>query len=119
MLPARARLRDRALLATTVRRGTRSGRRYLVVHFLAADSATNEDQSASAKVGFAVSKAVGGSVVRHKVTRRLRHVVAAHLEELPTGSRIVVRALPAAANATSADLDHDFTTAISRVAVCA
>ncbi len=53
------------------------------------------------------------------MTRRLRHVVAAHLDALPNGSRIVVRALPASATASSADLDSDFTTAISRVSACA
>ncbi len=37
------------------------------------------------RVGFAVSKSVGGSVVRHRVSRKLRHVVAAHTSELPGG----------------------------------
>ncbi|MFA7265033.1 MAG: ribonuclease P protein component [Candidatus Nanopelagicales bacterium] len=116
MLPARSRLRNRTQLGKTVRRGTRAGRRCLVVHFLAADPDSGVTPPGPAKVGFAVSKAVGGSVVRHQVTRRLRHVVAAHLSELPDGSSVVVRALPAAAEATSAQLDADFSSAIARVA---
>lgn len=90
-----------------------------MVHFLAADLSGEGAIDAPPQVGFAVNKAVGGSVVRHQVSRRLRHVVAAHLSELPPGSRVVVRALPPAATATSAELEKDFVTAISRVAACA
>ncbi len=54
-----------------------------------------------------VSKAVGGSVVRHRVTRRLRHLVAPRLEALPEGALLVVRAFPPAATATSAELAED------------
>jgi ribonuclease P protein component len=61
-----------------------------------------------------VSKAVGGSVVRHAVARRLRHVVAPRLEHLPAGSRLVVRALPPAATATSAALAADLDVALER-----
>lgn len=59
------------------------------------------------RAGFVVSKAVGGSVVRHRVSRRLRHLVAARLGSLPRGSLLVVRALPPAAAATSAELGAD------------
>ncbi len=61
-----------------------------------------------------VSKAVGGSVVRHAVTRRLRHLVAARLHRLPTGSRLVVRALPPSATASSAQLAADLDAALDR-----
>lgn len=57
--------------------------------------------------GFVVNKAVGGSVVRHRVARRLRHLVAPRLAELPSGARVVVRALPPAATASSAELAED------------
>lgn len=70
------------------------------------------------QVGLAVSKAVGGSVVRHRVARKLRHVVADHVEQLPDGCSMVVRALPAAASATSAELEDDFTTLLTRVTPC-
>jgi ribonuclease P protein component len=63
--------------------------------------------SAAPRAGFVVSKAVGGSVVRHRVTRRLRHLVQPHLADLPIGTRLVVRALPPAATASSAELAED------------
>lgn len=67
-----------------------------------------------ALVGFVVSKAVGGSVVRNRVERRLRHLVRDHLGALPPGSRVVVRANPAAATATHDQLDRDLAGALER-----
>ena len=60
-----------------------------------------------------VSRAVGGSVVRHRVSRRLRHLLAPRLADLPAGSMIVVRALPPAADATSAELGEDLDAGLS------
>jgi len=62
-----------------------------------------------------VSKAVGNSVVRHAVVRRLRHLVAPRLTQLPAGSRLVVRALPASATASSDALAEDLDAALRRV----
>ncbi len=59
------------------------------------------------KAGFVVSKAVGGSVVRHRVARRLRHIMSTRLIALPPGALLVVRALPPAAGASSAELAVD------------
>ncbi len=65
-----------------------------------------------------MSKAVGGSVVRHAVTRKLRHLMAPRLEGLPVGSQVVVRALPGASGASSAalalDLDGALAAALSK-----
>ena len=66
-------------------------------------------------MGFVVSRAVGGSVVRHTVARRLRHLVRARLHRLPAGSSLVVRALPASATATSDQLGSDLDAALDRV----
>ncbi len=63
-------------------------------------------------VGFAVSKAVGGAVVRNRVRRRLRAIVAARLESLPAGARVVVRALPSSATASFAQLSADLRAAL-------
>lgn len=73
-----------------------------------------ENRDAGAQIGFVVSKQVGNSVVRHRVVRRLRAIVSARLSTLPKGTDIVVRALPAAADAASADLDADFGLALRR-----
>nr|CEL16010.1 Ribonuclease P protein component [Kibdelosporangium sp. MJ126-NF4]CTQ93934.1 Ribonuclease P protein component (EC 3.1.26.5) [Kibdelosporangium sp. MJ126-NF4] len=58
---------------------------------------------------------MGNSVVRHRVARRLRHLVADRLGTLTPGSTLVVRALPPAARASSADLAHDFDAAVRRL----
>lgn len=62
---------------------------------------------AKSMAGFAVSKAVGGAVVRNRVKRRLRAVMADVLPTLPVGSRVVVRALPPAADASFDELGSD------------
>jgi ribonuclease P protein component len=67
------------------------------------------------RVGFVVSKAVGGSVVRTRVKRRLRHLVRDRLPSLPSGAILVVRAAPAAAGATSAELARDLDRCLSRL----
>jgi ribonuclease P protein component len=67
------------------------------------------------RVGFVVSKAVGNSVVRHRVSRRLRHLMRDRLGTLPLGCTLVIRALPAAAAASSADLGTDLDAALRRL----
>lgn len=54
--------------------------------------------------------------MRNTVTRRLRPLVAARLPGLPAGSRLVVRALPPAAQADSATLETDLAAALDRLA---
>lgn len=58
------------------------------------------------RFGLIVSKAVGPAVVRHRVARRLRHICANIAAELPASTDIVLRALPGAADASSADLER-------------
>ncbi|WP_116043003.1 ribonuclease P protein component [Amycolatopsis palatopharyngis] len=106
MLPARARVRRSDEFRTVMRGGARAGRRRLVLHAIDADES---------KAGFVVSKAVGNSVVRHRVTRRLRHLVVARLGTLSRDSALVVRALPAAAEASSAELGADLDSALRRL----
>src|ERR1700712_3330559 len=77
-----------------MRRGRKAGRRLLSVHALVDDGAS--------RAGFVVGRSVGGSVERHRVTRRLRHLLADRLDYLPAGTALVVRAHPAAAGAGSA-----------------
>ena len=55
-----------------------------------------------ARAGFVVGRAVGNSVVRHRVTRRLRAVVRDELHRLPATADLVVRARPEAADAVGA-----------------
>ena len=103
MLPVASRLTHRDEFASVVRRGHRGGRSRLVVHLHRAAEA----DAAGPRAGFVVSKAVGKSVVRHRVVRRLRHLVGARLAQLPADALLVVRALPPAATSTSAELGED------------
>ncbi|GAA4876090.1 hypothetical protein GCM10025788_13730 [Serinicoccus chungangensis] len=67
------------------------------------------------RVGFVVSKAVGNAVVRNRTARRLRHLVAARTGDLPPASDVVVRALPPASRATTAELGAALDHALGRV----
>ena len=78
-------------------------------------SASLDAPPAGARAGFVVGKAVGNSVVRHRVTRRLRSVVAGELHRLPASADLVVRARPEAAEATSASLRRDLTAGLDRL----
>ena len=61
------------------------------------------------------ARAVGNSVVRHRVSRRLRAQLAQRLERLPERSITVVRALPGIAADSSAQLGSDLDAALSRL----
>lgn len=124
VLPAAARLTSSQEFGTVVRRGRRAGRPRLVVHALMAPTADptevngtvpTRNRQQPTRVGFVVSKAVGNSVVRHRVSRRLRHLMRERLGTLPAGCTLVVRALPAAAAASSADLGVDLDAALRRL----
>jgi ribonuclease P protein component len=96
--------------ASVVQSGRRSRGGPLVVHQQSDLGAT------AALVGFVVGKSVGGSVVRHRVSRRLRAQMGRRLGALPAGSGTVVRALPEAATATSAQLGQGLDRAFARLA---
>ncbi len=67
------------------------------------------------RVGFVVSGAVGPAVVRNQVRRRLRHLTVGQLSRLPDGTLLVLRALPAAAGASSAQLGTDVAQVLERL----
>ncbi len=74
-----------------------------------------EPGTAGPRAGFVVGRAVGNSVVRHRVTRRLRAVVREELHRLPGTADLVVRARPEAADAPSARLRADLVSGLDRV----
>lgn len=82
-----------------------------------ASSELNTAPTRLPRVGFVVSKAVGNAVIRHRVTRRLRHLMRSRLELLPAGTLVVVRALPPAATASSAELGKDLDEAMRKLRV--
>lgn len=115
MLSTAHRLTDSGSFQQVVRGGRKAGSRTLVVHL--AESA--EPARTGPLVGFVVSKAVGSAVVRNRVKRRLRHLAREHLASLPGSAVLVVRALPAAAAASYAELDADLRRCLVRVGVTA
>ena len=70
---------------------------------------------AGARAGFVVGRTVGNSVVRHRVTRRLRAVVRDELHRLPPAADLVVRARPEAADAPSDVLRRDLSAGLDRL----
>ncbi|MGY1823646.1 ribonuclease P protein component [Geodermatophilus sp. SYSU D00079] len=119
MLPAQARLRRRPEFTAVVRSGRRAGRPTMVLHYLperpVTPAAGTAGGSGSPRAGFVVGKAVGNSVVRHRVTRRLRAVVLGELSRLPVSADLVVRARPEAATASSTDLRRDLAAGLDRL----
>jgi ribonuclease P protein component len=67
------------------------------------------------RAGFVVGRKVGKAVVRNRVRRRLREQVRARLANLEPGTLILVRALPDAAAASSADLGQALDVAMRRL----
>ena len=108
MLPAPHRLTHGGDLRRVVRTGRRSGGDLLVVHVL------RHDRTDPARVGFVVGRVVGNAVVRHRVQRQLRHLCREHLDLLPTGCEVVVRALPPAAAASFAELGAELDRCLQR-----
>jgi ribonuclease P protein component len=98
LLPRPHRLTRPEEFRRTVRSGRKAVTTSLIIHGLVAvTSRSSGDHAPLARVGVTVNKAVGGSVVRHRVARQIRHAVAQRVAELPPGSTWVFRALPAAA----------------------
>src|SRR5205085_11357011 len=93
-------------------RGRRAGSGTVVVHVL--PGLPGKDSAQDVVVGFVVSKAVGGAVVRNRTKRRLRALVRPVLPRLAPGTRVVVRAQPAAALAPTSVLGADLTRALQR-----
>ncbi|MGH3868059.1 MAG: ribonuclease P protein component [Pseudonocardiaceae bacterium] len=113
LLSAPTRLTRREDFATAVRRGRRAACGSVVVHL--ARASAGDAVPPPVQVGFVVGRTVGGSVIRHRVQRRLRHLMRRRLTALPAGALVVVRALPASAGASSAALGDDLDGALRRL----
>ncbi|MEO8439908.1 MAG: ribonuclease P protein component [Spartobacteria bacterium] len=75
------------------------------------------EEETAFRVGFVTSRRVGGAVVRNRVRRRLREIVRRHQRELADGLWLVVIARPAAAAATSAQLEEEWRKLTARARV--
>ena len=74
---------------TVYQKGTSFANRYLVMYVL-------PNQYNKNRLGISVSKKVGNSVVRHRVTRLIRESYRLHEEDYQKGLDIVVIARPSA-----------------------
>ena len=74
----------------------------------------NPTSQKNAQVGFIVSKLVGNSVVRHKVSRQLRNIVKETLETIPGNIQIVIRALPKVTEIEFSELSKIITEGITK-----
>ncbi|WP_344768736.1 ribonuclease P protein component [Aeromicrobium panaciterrae] len=107
MLARAQRMRTGEDFRHTIRRGAKGVQPTLVTHVV-------PGAGGQTSVGFVVSKAVGSAVDRNRVKRQLRHLMRERLDRLPEGSRVVVRALPAATDAGSATLAEHLDAALAR-----
>jgi len=90
-----------------VREGARAASSTLVVH-------ARSDRDGPSRAGVIVGRSVGGSVVRHRVARRLRAALVDQLDVVAPGTLIVARALPPSATATWDTLTRDLSSALRR-----
>lgn len=108
VLPRAQRLRSGADFTAVLRLGRRCSTSLLSVHVLFGDS------TSPARAGVVVAKSVGIAVVRNRVKRRLRVGLHNAVNGF-RGGRVVVRALPEAAQASSAELHGDLWRCLERL----
>jgi ribonuclease P protein component len=88
VLPAANRLRTSKEFELVTKTGERATSPSLVLYFKVLESSSPEP-----KVGLIVNSSVGGSVIRHRISRQLRHAIAPHLINFPKNSNLVIRVL--------------------------
>ena len=93
MLPKDARLTSSSDFARTTKSGSRATTDHFVGYLYINPAVNQSDEKVSAKAGLVISKAVGNSVQRHRLARRVRHAIAPNLSTLPANSLLVIRAL--------------------------
>jgi ribonuclease P protein component len=85
----------------------------LIVGYARAEAIV-EGAEAPARIGFSVSRRVGGAVVRNQVKRRLREIVRKRLSHVAPGWDIVITARASAAEAEYGALEEDMREIFSR-----
>ena len=96
MLPKNARITTPADFSRVTKSGIRATAESFV-GYLYIQPAPKDPQS---RAGLIVGKSAGGSVQRHRLSRKLRHLIAPELSKFPEGSLLVIRALAQKSDAT-------------------
>ncbi|WP_322134646.1 ribonuclease P protein component [Antiquaquibacter oligotrophicus] len=91
------------------RKGRRVSNEHTILHVVSTGSAPS-------RFGFIVTKAVGGAVVRNRVRRRLRAACYSLLPALGVGNDVVIRALPASAEAEWSTLQSEIARGLGSIA---
>ena len=100
--------------ADDFRAAVRRGRRVSTPHALLYVSARATTEPT--RVGFIVSKAVGNAVNRNLVTRRLRSIGHEIVLARPTGTELVIRALPGSPGVSWTTLQSEILDVLERSA---
>ena len=111
---AQHRLRHNDDFRLTSKTGVRAAQSHVVAHLALVDSPQRPRVSKQPRVGFVVSKRVGNSVVRHRVKRRLRAIVADLIDQLPEYSTLVLRTQPGIDQLSHTELRTQVHTVITR-----
>ncbi|MDH4658144.1 ribonuclease P protein component [Corynebacterium pyruviciproducens] len=114
MLPRPNKLTRSDDFRKAVKNGVRAGSHVLVVH--AYDRSTDIAREGGPRTGLVVSKAVGNAVVRHRTSRRLRHLAYTAMQggTMRRTCDYVIRALPAIATAEPKEVAREFDRALAK-----
>ena len=112
MLPRRHRITNSTDFSLVTRSGRKTRRGCLLVYTKAPVSmrpigSGKPMEDRTARVGLIVSRGVGNSVVRHRVSRVIRHQMSERVSAFRPGTMLVVRALPGAGSEPNAGIARD------------
>jgi ribonuclease P protein component len=111
MLAQKNRLRKASEFALATKGKRVSGENFLLY---VATPTNGERSGAPVKVGLIVGKNVGNSVIRHRVSRQIRHAIAPHLSKFSEGTLLLFRAHPGAAKRAAHNLNGEISGLISK-----
>ncbi len=113
--PAHVRLsRDRRLLKhADFERVYRHGRRHFAAHMTV--FALSRETGAGPRIGFTVSRALGGSVQRNRIRRRLREAVRSNLQKLRAAVDVVINPKKSAIDAEFLLLQTEVAAAFQKI----
>ncbi len=109
MLPKLNRLTSTKDFQNVTKSGVRVYSDVAVIYALA-----NPTSQKNSQIGLIVSKVVGNSVARHKISRQLRNIVKDLLPTIPTNIQLVIRALPAINGKEYSDINQTLIESINK-----